>query len=151
MKRHISEHDLKAKSSELAKKNESNEEYMALVKKWLKQEHEFHLYLCDHEYDGILGVPPDWVPEHIKKQFFEARISMFDNTIDIANKPLNPSVIKIDMELKLAGQGVYKDPGEGFSVWGSPSNVRDRDLYIRDFKVLMRLWSLVQKGKIAAL
>jgi len=151
MKRCISKDDLSAKAAELSKKNGNIEEYLALVEKWRDQEQKFELYLRDHEYDGVLGEPLPWVPEHIRNQFFEARISLFDNTIDIVNKPHNPGHIKMDMNYKLAGEGPYQDPGEGWSTWGSPSYVKDRDLYIRDFKVLLRLWILVQKGKDKAL
>ena len=88
MKRYISMHDLKASMS--------YEVYIALVKKWQKQEEQFELYLRDHEYNGILGVPPYWVPDQLKQLFFEARISIFDNTIDITDMPHDPKAIKMD-------------------------------------------------------
>ena len=150
MKRHITKEMLKDKIAELAKNNEKIDEniaYIDLAKNFNEQENQFEDYLSNHKYNGVLGIPPHWVPDHVKNQFFEARISIFNNTIDIVNKPHDPQDIKMEMGWKLGGKGYYSNP----EFWAIPTIVVDDTSYKRDLNILIRLWSLVQKGKDEAL
>jgi len=140
----ITRDDLEAKIRELAIKKERGDGYFELVEKWQLEGKEFHLDLCKPEYDGISGIPPKWVPGKLKELFFDARMSIFENTIDLLNKPHDPYEIKFIIDNHEQVQKLHKN--SPFEHYSSPGSVKDANIFERDFKFIYWLWGAVQKG-----
>lgn len=148
MKRPITRGHLEEKRHELSLKNSRIDEYLELKKKWQDQEGKFLEYLNQGVYNGVTGLLPAWVPTPIKLQFNEARLSIFDNTPDTANKPHDPENIKFILDTLSNRKGIFADP----EMWVFPSRmVVNDDLFVSDLKYLIWLWQTIQLGKRKAL
>jgi hypothetical protein len=143
----ITQDDIKTKCHELSIKNESIDGYIELIEKRQLEWNSFRDELNSHDYDGLFGVPPDdCIPAEHKKLFSEARLDIFYNVKDLLNNPLDPYDIKMCIDMHEQLQTLSPSNEILGETYGIPSNVKDGNLFVRDFKFLYQLWCDVQKG-----
>ncbi len=147
MERKITKDHLVSKYRELAKLNKPVTEYFDLCQQYKEQERKYESFLSDHPYNGIRGIPPDWVPPPIVSAFLTARQSIFNNTSDIVNKSHAPYDLKLVLDTLSERRGQFKHP----DMWIYPSHVVDDDNFVRDMKFLIWLWNTIKLGKKKAL